>query len=234
MSDHEFLAIEQHFFLNEGILREILRKFCEIVQSIKPKLIQWPTKTEIDRSCQQFERMMEFGCYEFYNVFGAIGTIDISIEPPLRGYFKDKENSSTPIKLQCCCNATGLLQSCFVFFPKKESDTKNSSTFEVNPVSAKLQTLHANEVYIVGDQSLSLCPTLMTPHDKIIAHSETHNKALESKRKIIDKTFNRIQVHFPILNRIELRNSAEITQLIETICILHNFFVTAHEQGYLY
>lgn len=239
MMTHETIdSIEQHFFMDNGIVERILRLFTKAVCSIKDRFIRWPTKREIDQFCLQFEHLNEFGCFEFYNVFAAIGTIDICIRPPLENFLKvqDPKNITklhTPVKLQCSCNATGSFQSCFVSFPKRESDTKNSSVFDANPITDKLETIKSNETYIVGDKTLSLCPYLMTPHDKIVPHSESHNKALESKRKIIDKTFEKICTRFPILMRIGLRDNEEISHLIESICILHNFFSMKRDQGYL-
>lgn len=236
MSPDDFKSIEQHFFLDPGIVERILHKFCGIVADVKEKFIRWPTKCEIERSRIQFERLTEFGRFEFYNVFGAIGTTDISIMPPLKDFLlvPSSDGAYTPIKLQCCCNANGLLQSSFVFIPKQESDTKNSNVFEANPTKVNIESMESDdEIYVVGDETLTLCPILMTPHDKIVVHSDQFNKALESKRKIIDKVFDRMWIHFPILNRIELRDAKRITELIETICILHNFFTTNRDPGYL-
>lgn len=234
MSGNNFQTIEQNFFLDPGVVQRILIEFCKAVSQLKDKFIQWPGRGGIERHCHQFERMTEFGSYDFYNVFGAMATKNVCIKPPLRNYFQVKmaNESYTPIKLQCCCNANGLLFSIFILFPKKESDTKNSRVFEASPTKMALKNMKSKEAYIVADQSMSLCPILMTPHDKIIAHSEQHNRALESKRKIIDKVFDKIYFKFPILSHIEVRSNQTISCLIETICILHNFFVMNHDQGY--
>lgn len=234
MSGNDFQTIEQNFFLDPGVVQRILIVFCKAVSHLKDKFIQWPDRGGIERHCHQFERMNEFGSYDFYNVFGAMATRDFCIKPPLNNYFEVQtaDASYTPIKLQCCCDANGLLFSSFVSFPKMEPDTKNSRVFEASPLKLALKRMKSNEAYIVADQSLSLCPILMTPHDKIIAHSEQHNKALESKRKIIDKVMDKICSRFPILGHIEVRNSQTISRLIETICILHNFFVMNRDQGY--
>lgn len=234
MSGNNFQTIEQNFFLDPGVVQRILIKFCLAVFQLKNKFIQWPGRGGIERHCHQFERMTKFGNYDFYNVFGIMATKDFYIKPPLKNNFQIQTatESYTPVKLQCCCNANGLLFSCFIFFPKKESDTKNSSVFEVNPVKWALENMKSKEAYIVADQSMSLCPILLTPHEKIIAHSEQHNRALESKRKIIDKVFDKICSRFPILDHIEVGTNQNISHLIETVCILHNFFVMNNDQRY--
>lgn len=235
MSGNDFQTIEQNFFLDPGVVQRILIEFCQAVCQLKDKFIQWPGRGGIERHCHQFDRLTEFGCYDFYNVFGAMATKDFCIKPPLRNSFQvqtTNNESYTPVKLQCCCNANGLLFSSFILFPEKESDTKNSSVFEASPSKVALAKMKSKEAYIVADQSMSLCPLLMTPHDKIIAHSEQHNRALESKRKIIDKVFDKICSRFPILGHIEVRTNQTISCLIETICILHNFFVMNHDQKY--
>lgn len=228
---------DQALFLDPGTVNMVLQSVCGIIAQKKSTFIPWPSKHDIERSVRRFERYSEFGQYEFYNVFGAIGTIDILVRPPLQNYLEIPETEDnlpyTPIKWQCSCDVNGFLHSSFVVVPKKDIETKNSYVFEINPVSTRLEAMKMDEVYFVADETLTLFPYLLTAHEKIIIHSDQHNRALESKRKVIDKAFEKIQSKFKVLNRIELIEEENIRNLIDTVGILHNFFIIHSDLLYL-
>lgn len=222
-------ATERNLFLEPGTVDKVIRTLCEIIARRKHAFIMWPNEREIKKSVRQFESYDEFGSFEFYNVFGAIGTLELHVQPALRNQLTiqmtDCNSSYTPIKWQCSSDANGLLQSSFVMIPTTDKETKNSYIFEINPLKERLEAMKIDEIYSVSDETLTLFPFLLTPHEKIIIHAEQHNRALESKRKIIDKTFAIIQNRFPILDRIELRDAESIRNLIDTLGVLHNFLM---------
>lgn len=228
---------EQTLLLESGTVNRVLQSVCKIIAHNKSTFIPWPSKHEIERSVKRFDRFHEYGQYEFYNVFGAIGTVEFHVKPALPDYLnipETAENASyTPIKWQCSCDVSGFLQSSFVVVPKKDLETKNSYVFEMNPVQTRLEAMKTDEVYLVADETLTLVSYLLTPHEKIIIHSDQHNKALESKRKVIDKTFEKILSRFRILDRIELSDENSIRDIIDTVGILHNFFVVHNDELYL-
>lgn len=229
---------EQALFLESGTVNNVLETLCNIIADKKYAFIHWPNRVEMQQNVQLFESYHEFGYFEFYNVFGAIGTVEMQLKPALPNYLSVAESTGrnqtyTPVKWQCSCDTSGILQSSLVFVPKREIETKNSYVFEVNPVKLKLEAMKSDEMYLVADETLTIFPFLLTPHEKIIIRAEEHNKALESKRKVIDKTFEHIQGRFFILNRIELRNAKSVCNLIETVGILHNFFMVHHDLLYI-
>lgn len=228
---------ETTLFLEAGTVNRLLETVCAIIAAKKDTFIPWPGKHEIERSVRRFERYNEFGEFDFFHVFGAIGTIDIQVQPALPNHLtlptEDSHLNYTPIKWQCSCDVSGFLHSSMVMVAKRDIETKNSYVFEANPVKERLEAMKYDEVYLVADETLTLFPYLLTPHEKLLIHAEQHNKALESKRKVIDKTFNTIQRHFKILERIELREEESIHNLINTIGILHNFFIVHNDQLYL-
>lgn len=235
MTDETSETTEQTLFLEAGTVNKLLRTLCQIITRKKDAFIAWPDRNEITKSVQQFESYQEFGHFEFYNVFGAIGTLEIHVRPAIRNYLSllKSESTYTPIKWQCSSDSNGLLQSSYVMVPKLDKETKNSYIFEKNPVKRRLEVMKLDEIYLVADETLTLFPFLLTPHEKIIIHAEQHNRALDSKRKIIDKTFAVMQNRFAILTRIELRDADSIRNLIDTVGILHNFLVIHGDQLYM-
>ncbi|XP_055297940.1 uncharacterized protein LOC129566214 [Sitodiplosis mosellana] len=227
---------EETLCLETGTVNKVLGAICEIIADKKDAFIHWPNAKEIRQNVRHFERYDEYGQYEFYNVFGAIGTMEFQAKPPLPNYLSvpttHGNSTYTPIKWQCSCDVSGFLQSSSVTVPKKENETKNSYVFEMNPVKSKLEAMKEEEVYLVADETLTLIPFLLTPHEKLLLYAEQHNRALESKRKVIDKTFDKILSRFSILRRIELRDAHSIRNLIETVGILHNFFLIQGDQLY--
>lgn len=226
---------EEMLSLEPNTVNKMLTTICAIIASKKDVFIHWPNRKEIQQNVRQFEKFNVFGEYEFYSVFGALGTIDIHLQPPVAKYlsFRDGNNVMyTPVKWQCSCDVSGFLQSSSVLIPKKENETKNSYVFEVNPLKDKLETIKNTEYYLVADETLTLIPYLLTPHEKLLLHAEQYNRALESKRKIIDVTFDKIRSRFAILSRIELRDAPSICNLIDTIGILHNFFLVQGDELY--
>lgn len=236
MAGESSAHIEETLFLEPGTVNNVLNMICAIIAGKKDTFIHWPSEKEINQNVRQFEHYDEFGQYEFYNVFGAIGTIEFQIEPAIPNHlaFTTTNGHSiyTPVKWQCCCDVSGFLQSSTVMVPKSENDTKNSYVFEMSPLRATLEAMKYDEIYLVADESLTLIPYLLTPHEKLLLHAEQHNRALESKRKVIDKTFHKIQNRFAILQRIESRDENNIRNLIETVGILHNFFLIQNDQLY--
>lgn len=235
MSNETSSATEQTLFLQSGTVNKVLQKLCGFIAGKKHAFITWPNKREISKCVRQFKRYHEYGKYEFYNVFGAVGTLEMHIRPAIRNHLAVASNASsyTPVKWQCCSDASGLLQSSFVMIPKTDKESKNSYVFEVNPLNSILEAMKSDENYLVADETLTLCPNLLTPHEKLIIHAEQHNRALESKRKIIDKAFTLIQSRFPILERIELRDAESIRNLIDTVGVLHNFLIVHCDHLYL-
>ncbi|XP_031627836.1 uncharacterized protein LOC116343754 [Contarinia nasturtii] len=238
MTNEDSKQTEETLILCEGTVNKVLTMICAIIAQKRDVFIHFPNGKEIQQNVRQFERFTEFGEYEFYNVFGALGTTDFQIKPPLSKYLSvpatdGKNIMYTPIKWQCSCDVSGFLQSSLVLIPKKENETKNSYVFEMNPLKAKLEAIKTSEYYLVADGTLTLIPFLLTPHEKLLLHAEQHNRALESKRKIIDKTFDKIRSRFTILNRIELRDATSICNLVETIGILHNFFLVQNDELYM-
>lgn len=227
---------EETLFLEQGTVNKILEIVCSIIVDKKDTFIHWPNKKEIQQNVRQFERYDEFGHFEFYNVFGAIGTIELEIQPPLFDCLtyasSDNNYMYTPVKWQCSCDVTGFLQSSSVLVPKQENQSKNSYVFEMSSLKTKLEMIKNDEMYLVADETLTLIPYLLTPHEKLLLHAEQHNRALESKRKIIDKTFEKIQNRFLILQRIELQDEISVCNLVETVGILHNFFLIQSDQMY--
>lgn len=237
MSTESSDETEQKLCLESGTVNRLLEAVCAIIARKRDTFIPWPSKHEIERSVRRFEKYNEFGQYDFFNVFGAIGTIEIHVQPPLPNHLtilsEDSHSMYTPIKWQCSCDASSFLTSSMVIVAKREIETKNSYVFEANPVKATLEAMKSDEVYLVADETLTLFPYLLTPHEKLLIHAEQHNRALESKRKVIDKTFHTIQSRFKILERIELQNEESIHNLIETIGIIHNFLIVHNDHLYL-
>lgn len=235
MTSESSRQIEQTLFLESGTVNKVLEKLCNIIAEKKHAFIHWPNDSEIEQNIRLFDSYQEYGYYEFYNVFGAIGTMDIEVKPALKNYLSVNETNqtNTPIKWQCSCDTGGILQSSFVLVPRKENETKNSFVFEVNPIRTKIESMNSEEVYLVADETLTIFPYLLTPHEKIIIRADEHNIALESKRKIIDNVFDKIQNRFLVLQSIELRSAKSICNLIETVGILHNFFMVHNDNLYI-
>lgn len=235
MTSEQSGQTEETLFLEPGTVNKVLETLCNIIAEKKHAFIHWPNKREIQQNVRLFESYQEYGYYEFYNVFGAIGTIDVQVKPALKKYLSviETNQTNTPIKWQCSCDTGGILQSSFVLVPKKENETKNSFVFEGNPIKTKLEAMKSDEVYLVADETLTIFPYLLTPHEKIIIRADEHNVALESKRKIIDNVFDKIRSRFSILQRIELRSAKSICNLIETVGILHNFFMVHNDNLYI-
>lgn len=227
---------EETLFLETGTVNKVLSTICGIIAEKKDAFIHWPNMREIAQNVRHFDRYDEFGHYEFYNVFGAIGTLDLHVTPALPNYLSIPKTHGnaiyTPVKWQCTCDVTGFLQSSLVTVPKRENEIKNSYVFEMNPLKLKLEAMKDDEMYLVSDETLTLIPFLLTPHEKLLIHAEQHNRALESKRKVIDKTFEKIRSRFAILKSIELRDALSIQNLIETVGILHNFFLIQGDPMY--
>lgn len=236
MSNEASDITEQNLGLESGTVNKVLQTLCKIIAEKKNAFIAWPNKRTIEKNVREFERYDEYGYFEFYNVFGAVGTLELYIEPAIENYLTISSTDSltyTPIKWQCSCDTHGLLQSSFVMIPTIEKETKNSYIFEVNPINTRLDAMKSDETYLVADETLTLFPYLLTPHEKLIIHAEQHNQALESKRKIIDKTFAMIQSRFLILARIELHDAESICNLIDTVGILHNYLVIHDDPMYM-
>lgn len=238
MTDKKSENTEETLCLEPGTVNNVLETLCEIIAQKKDAFIHWPNKREIERSVRRFENYQEYGYFEFYNVFGAIGTVEIRLKPAIPNYLAvagtvNKNAKYTPIKWQCSCDTSGILQSSLVFIPKIEKEIKNSYVFEMNPVKQKLESMKSDEVYLVADETLTIFPFLLTPHEKIIIRSEEHNRALQSKRKVLDKMFEKVTDRFSVLKRIELRNAKSIRNLIDTVGVLHNFFMIHNDRQYI-
>lgn len=232
--------IEHTMFLEPGTVNTVLEFLCEIIADKKNAFIQWPNDDEIVQNARDFKALPAYGPFE--NVFGAIGTIDIPIRPALSKHYTISEPSCsthtthttyTPIKWQCSCDTNGFLQSSLVFIPQTEKQSKNSYVFGMNPVKWELESQHDNEFYMVADQTLTMFRFLLTPHEKRQIDADTFNKTLQSKRIVIDRAFEKIQRRFPLLNRIEHRDANTICKIVETIGILHNFFIIHRDELYI-
>lgn len=235
MTGEESEDTEQTLFLEPGTVNKTLEALCEVIVDKKDAFVHWPNRREISQNVQLFEVYHEFGNYKFYNVFGAIGTIELKLKPALPQYLcvNETQTTYTPVKWQCSCDSSMVLQSSVVFVPERENECKNSYVFETSAVKAKLGTLSAKGVYMVADETLGRFSFLLTPKEIIEVNADAHNKALESKRKIIDRTFQKIQSRFLVLDRIELRDVRHICNLIETVGILHNFLMVHNDQLYI-
>lgn len=245
MSDKKSHQIEQTLFLEPGTVNRIIEIMSESIAQKKDAFIQWPNDDEILQNVRDFASYNKNDQLKFPGVFGAIGTIDISIKPALSRFYSISQQScsvrrtntrdatSTPIKWQCSCDTNGFLQSSLVFVPKTENQSKNSYVFEMNPINVELTNQMANDMYMIADETLTIFPCLLTPHEKRMIDADPFNKALESKRLVIDRTFQKIQRHFALLNRIEHRNANTICNIIETIGILHNFLIIHRDDLYI-
>lgn len=243
MSGETTDKIEQLMCLEPGTVNQVIEMMSEIIAQKKDAFIQWPNDDEILQNVRDFECYRENGQQiEFYNVFGAMGTIEIQIKPALSKFYTISQPSSsssstahstyTPVKWQCSCDTNGFLQSSFVFVPKTENQSKNSYAFEMNPIKVELENQKLDELYMVADETLTIFPFLLTPHEKRMIDADSFNKALQSKRIVIDRAFEKIQRRFPLLKRIEHRNANSICNIIETIGILHNFFIIHRDDLY--
>lgn len=244
MSNNTNDRIEELMCLEPGTVNQVVEMMSEIIAQKKDAFIQWPNDDEI------LQNVRDFQCYrgngeqsEFHNVFGALGTIEIQIKPALSKFYSISQPSSssarnthatyTPVKWQCSCDTNGFLQSSFVFVPTTENQSKNSYAFEVNPISVELEQRKHDELYMVADETLTIFPFLLTPHEKRMIDADSFNRALQSKRIVIDRTFEKIQRRFPFLKRIEHRDANSICNTIETIGILHNFFIIHRDDLYI-
>lgn len=239
--------IEELMCLEPGTVNQVIEMMSEIIAQKKDAFIQWPNDEEILQNVRDFE------CYrdtdvgqnhgEFPNVYGVLGTIEIPIKPGLPKFYMISQPSSssarnthstyTAVKWQCSCDTNGFLQSSFVFIPTIETQSKNSYVFDVNPIKAELENQKQDELYMVADETLTIFPVLLTPHEKRMIDADSFNRALQSKRCVIDRTFEKIQRRFPLLKRIEHRNPNSICNIIETIGILHNFFIIHRDDLYI-
>lgn len=235
MTDENVETTESRFDLKAGAVKHILDIICHAILQHKNKFIRWPNQREIDNSIDEFENLHENEYYEFYNVFSAIGTTEVYVQPAIPNHFSIEAEGYdyTPVKLQCCCDAGGYIQASFVTIPKTEADAKNSTVFLANPIRSVLEGMKSSENYVVSDQTLTDFPFLLTPHDDDIDNADEFNQALEAKRRTVDRTFAKIESQFQILNRIELCDKKSICELIEAICILHNFLVENNDSQYL-
>lgn len=104
---------------------------------------------------------------------------------------------------------------------------------KVSKIKYELENQKLDELYMVADETLTIFPELLTPHEKRMIDADSFNKALQSKRAVIDRAFEKIQRRFPLLQRIEHRNANSICNIIETIGILHNFFIIHRDDLYI-
>lgn len=244
MSGEKSHQIEQTLFLESGTVNKMIEIMTESIAQKKEAFIQWPNDDEILQNVRDFQCYHNNAHSEFRNVFGAIGTIDIPIKPALPRFYSISQQSCstrintadatyTPIKWQCSCDTNGFLQSSLVLAPKTENQSKNSYVFEVNPIKLELANQNANELHMVADETLTIFTCLLTPHEKRMIDAVPFNETLESKRIVIDRTFEKIQRRFMLLNRIEHRNANSICNIIETIGILHNFLIIHRDDLYI-
>lgn len=230
--------IENTLFIKPGTVTTVIQTLCEIIVQRKDVFIDWPNKRTMAENVRSFAIYSEFGNYEFFNVFGAIGTTEFQVTPSLQNYLaipgtNVSSSTYTPIKWQCSCDTNCIIQSSFVVIPSRDVESKNSHVFEMNPIKSAMESMKSDEIYLVSDETLTIFPYLLTPHEKLIINSDSHNKALHSKRKVIDKTFAKIRSRFLILDRLEIRDARTICDLIETIGVLHNLFTIYKDQLYI-
>lgn len=244
MSNETADHIEDLMDLEPGTVNQVVEMMSEIIAQKKDAFIQWPNEDEIEQNVRDFECYRENGEQtEFHNVFGALGTLDIPIKPALPKFYSISQPSSssarnahatyTPIKWQCSCDTNGFLQSSFVFVPTTENQSKNSFAFEANPISVELEQRKHEELYMVADETLTIFPYLLTPHEKRMIDAASFNRAHQSNRIVFDRTFEKIQKRFPSLKRIVHRDASSICNIIETIGILHNFFIIHRDDLYI-
>lgn len=243
MSGESTDQIEQLMVLETGTVNHILEIMSEIIAQKKDAFIQWPNDEEIVQNVRDFQCYRVNEQYEFPSVFGALGTLDIAIQPSLPKFYSIAQPSCsshshiqptyTPVKWQCSCDTNGFLQSSWVFIPTIERQSKNSFVFEINPVQVELENQKLDELYMVADETLAIFPVLLTPHEKRMIDADSFNKELHSKRSVIDRAFEKIQRRFPLIKRIKHRNPNSICNIIETIGILHNFFIIHRDDLYV-
>lgn len=245
MSSETTGHIEQLMCLEPGTVNRVIEMMSEIIAQKKDAFIQWPNDDEILQNVRDFECYRDNGqLFEFpHNVFGALGTIEIPIKPALPKFYAVSQPSSsstsnahptyTPVKWQCACDTNGFLQSSFVFVPATEKQSKNSYAFQVNPIKVQLENQKRNALHMVADETLTIFPFLLTPHEKRMVDADPFNKALEAKRVVIDRIFEKIHRRFPFLKHIGHRNASSICNIIETIGVLHNFFIIHRDDLYI-
>lgn len=236
MTNENFETTEVRFDLKPGTVESVLRLVVGALVKRKSAFVRWPTQRQIDQCVKEYEKLKEMGQSEFYNVFSVIGTTDICIQPAMSSFLSVDAGEGlnyTPTKLQCCCNAKGIIQSSYVKIPSNESEAKNSSVFECNPIRNVMEVMNSSENYVVSDRTLANYSFLLTPHDDNEENAVPFNQALESRRKTIDKVFAKIESQFLILNRIEISDPNLVCDLIETICILHNFLLVNRDTVYV-
>lgn len=241
MSNDTTDHIEDLMNLEPGTVNQVVGMMSEIIAQKKDAFIQWPNEDEIAANVRDFESYGEPS--EFHNVFGAVGTIEIPIRPALPKFYSVSQASSssvrnahgtyTPVKWQCSCDTNGFLQSSFVFVPTTEEQSKNSFAFEANPISVELEQRQHDGLYMVADETLTIFEYLLTPHEKRMIDADSFNRIHQSKRMAFDRTFEKIQHRFPALKRIVHRDANSICDIIETIGILHNFFIIHRDVLYI-
>lgn len=230
MSEYSFNDIDKEFCVSAGVTKKAVHKVCSILAAHKHMFFRLPNDIEIDENVDDFAQFNDYGQFEFQNVFGAMGMIDVDIMPAITGYYSvnqtdDPSSSYTPAKLQCSCDANGFLQSSFVLIPEIELDTKNAEAFKLSPLYTALDYRPADRNHMVADYSFTSIPFLLTPLEEDGAGAEQFNRALESKRLIIDQTFSIIQNRFTILNRIDSDDAKAVCNLIESVCVIYNIFI---------
>lgn len=207
-----------------------VRRVCKWIISIGHEFVKWPEGNKIKKNCRKFEAKKRIP-----GVIGAIDCSHINIKAPKinkESYFNRKQNYS--LVLQAIVDADKKFIDIYCGEPGSLHDSRifrRSDFFK--KVSTDSSNFFPNNTFLLGDSAYGCTNWLVPPYkdNGALTHAQKNfNYIHSSTRIIVENTFGLLKSKFRrLLHFSEQTNLCAITNLIMSICILHNICIIMEE-----
>ncbi|XP_033758071.1 putative nuclease HARBI1 [Pecten maximus] len=222
-------SLSDRFGVTDSSFLKCREQVINAINSSLKKFIKWPTTGDY---LSISERFNDTGSYEFPNIIGAIDGSHIPIEAPAEdanAYYNRKGFHS--ILLQGICTHDLYFISINVGWPGRVHDAKvfnNSSICENG-----FRLCNNGEYHILGDGAHPLKEWLLTPYKDnghLTRQQTLFNKALSSKRQVIERAFALLKGRFRKLRYLNCKSIRTTCDIVTAACVIHNICII---QNYL-
>ncbi|XP_033753083.1 putative nuclease HARBI1 [Pecten maximus] len=228
-SQETTLELSHRFDVSESTF---LRARSEVIDIINNHLLvkfrKWPENGELPDIAQTID---DLGRYNFPNVVGAVDGCHIPIEAPNRNpqsYYNRKKFHS--IILQGVCRENRMFININVGWPGRVHDAKvlrNSQLWGFG-----FRKCRNGQFHLLGDAAYPIRRWLLTPYrdtGHLSRKEMAYNRALSSKRQVIERAFALLKGRFRRLKYINVRSIIQICRIITCACVLHNICILHHD-----
>lgn len=216
-----FRVIGKRFGMAQGNCHYLFFSVCGSICKMAEELIVWPNPDIQRKVSAEFAEK-----YKIPNIVGVIGSCHVTIKTPEAGAQTFLNRKGIPcIVLQGVCNN----KLAFMDIYAGQAGSVNINTvFKSSPVCEKLSEIVLPDLFLVGDSSFPLSPSLITPYrDKgnLTQQQRSFNNALKPVKSSVQKAFALLKGTFKRLKFLDMQRIDLVVKVVLASCALHNHII---------